>query len=183
MYSTFRSLSQKMTKSSRRNDFSSFIDKLLQHYEGHQGSDIQVNSLALDNHFEKRRLYDLLNVLAACDICSKYDTHTYKWNTILNIHRTVEKIAADFETKALSGTIEDIFRLPDSPSIGVITHKFIGTFLFFNMKIISIRDVAMLMAIDQCHFKPILRRLYLVAYILERIGLFKHSQKKGTYQI
>ena len=170
-------------RSKRRNDFSEFIDQLIQKYEDAPDPNIQINSLSMENNVEKRRLYDLLNVLVACSVCSKTDSHTYRWNSIRKTSESVKKISLELEAKSINETIEEIFELPDSPSIGLITNRFIGAFLFFNLSTINIRDVAALMASDEAHYKPILRRLYLVAYLLERIGLFKHSQKIGEYVI
>ncbi|OHT03975.1 hypothetical protein TRFO_28633 [Tritrichomonas foetus] len=171
------------SRSKRRNDFSDFIDQLIHKYEDAPDPNIQINALSMENNVEKRRLYDLLNVLVACSVCTKTDSHTYKWNSIHNTKEAIKKISLELEARSLKETIEETFELPDSPSIGLITNRFIGVFLFFNLSTLNIRDVASLMACDESHYKPILRRLYLVAYLLERIGLFKHSQKIGEYQI
>lgn len=174
----------KILPAKRNMDFSEFIDHLIRKYENKPGSMIQINSLSSESSIEKRRLYDLLNVLVACDICDKTDSHNYIWKSINNKINAVEQISYDLENKAIHHyTVEDIFILPDSPSIGLITTRFIGVFLYLNINSLNIRDAALAMATDETHFKPILRRLYLVAYLLERIGLFKHSQKIGEYQL
>lgn len=160
-----------------RNYFSEVIDKLLGKYEQKPGASLHVNIISRDNSIEKRRLYDLLNVLVACDVCSKSDSHTYKWKSLQNAILSIKKLSYDIELNASVAGInnfESLLLLPDAPSIGVITNKFIGLFLFLNRDILNITDVALLMSLDKAHYKPILRRLYLVAYFLERIGLFDH---------
>lgn len=169
--------------SKRSKDFSEFIDQLIRKYENNPSSTIQINSLSMENTIEKRRLYDLLNVLVACDICTKADSHNYMWNSIKNGKTAVSRISYELESRAIRESVEDIFVLPDSPSIGLITTRFIGVFLYLNIKSLNIRDAALAMSSDESHFKPILRRLYLVAYLLERIGLFQHSQKIGEYEL
>lgn len=166
----------------RRKDFSEFIDTLIQQYDGKQ-SVIQVNSISNETGVEKRRLYDLMNVLVACDVCTKTDTHSYKWNGISNFPFAIKRIAKEVEAKAISTEIEHVFLLPESPTIGVMATTFIGTFTYLGLKCMNIRDAALLMSPDEERSKPILRRLYLVAYLLEHIGLLKHAQKIGEYEI
>ena len=175
------------TYKKHRNYFSEFIDKLLAKYEQKPGASLHVNIISRDNSVEKRRLYDLLNVLVACDVCSKSDNHTYKWKSLQNAILSIKKLSYDIELNASVAGInnfESLLLLPDTPSIGLITNKFIGLFLFLNRTILNITDVALLMSLDKVHYKPILRRLYLVGYFLERIGILDHVYcGTGEYHI
>jgi hypothetical protein len=56
-------------------------------------------------------------------------------------------------------------------------------FLHLGLRELNIRDAALIMAPDEDRAKPVRRRLYLVAYLLEHIGLLKHSQKIGEYKL
>ena len=167
----------------RRGDFSQFVDRLIQKNEKRPDQTIQINRLSFEHGIEKRRLYDLMNVLVACNICIKTDVHNYRWTSLGNARDTVQRISLELEFKSLETPVSDLFILPNSPPIGLMTTMFIGAFLFFNLASMNIRDISMLMASDAAHYKPILRRLYLVAFLLERLGLFKHNQKMGDYEI
>ena len=167
----------------RRSDFSDFVDRLIARNEKRPNQAIQINRLAFENGIEKRRLYDLMNVLVACNICTKIDTHNYRWLSLGNARIAVQRVSLELESRALDTPIIDLFVLPSSPSIGLMTTMFIGAFLFFNLASMNIRDASILMASDAAHYKPILRRLYLVAFLLERVGLFRHKQKMGDYEI
>ncbi|OHT02050.1 hypothetical protein TRFO_30918 [Tritrichomonas foetus] len=174
---------KKSNNSKRRNDFSEFIDGLIKKYEDRPNSVIQINSLSNENTIEKRRLYDLLNVLAACDICTKTDQHNYIWNSIKNSKKAISRISYELECRSINETTDEIFILHDSPSIGLVTTRFIGIFLYLNIDTSNIRDAALFMSSDEPHYKTILRRLYLVAFLLERIGLFTRTQKNGEYKL
>ena len=167
----------------KKMDFSEFIDKLIKKYNGKENSIIHINSLSLENTIEKRRLYDLLNVMVALGICVKSGSHNYIWKSMDNIKDAFSTISYDIESRSIYESANEIFALPDSPSIGLITTKFLGIFLYLNIKTLNIRDAALFLASDNDHFKPVLRRLYLVAYLLERVRVFKRSSKIGEYQL
>lgn len=167
----------------RKTDFSQFVDRLIQKHEKRPNASLQINRLSFEHGIEKRRLYDLMNVLVACDVCVKTDCHSYRWASLKNAKSAVQRIAKEIESKAIDTPIASVFVLPDSPSIGLMTTMFIGTFTYFNVPALNIRDVSLLMSSDEAHHKPILRRLYLVAFLLERVGLFRHEQKMGDYEI
>ncbi|OHT09721.1 hypothetical protein TRFO_21226 [Tritrichomonas foetus] len=174
---------QPKSKIKRRNDFSEFIDTLIQRFEASPSIPLQINSLSNESGVEKRRLYDLMNVLVACGVCTRRDTHTFAWNGISASKDTLQQISKDFEERSIRDRPEQIFLLPDSPAIGLISTTFIATFLYMGVKTLGIRDASLIMANDEEHSKPILRRLYLVAFLLERIGILTHSQKIGEYSL
>lgn len=167
----------------RRHDFAQFVDQLIEDHEANPDETIQINLIATEQGVEKRRLYDLMNVLVTCDVCVKTDTHIYRWLSLDNTRKAVQRISREIELRAMTQSISELLTLPDSPSIGLMTSMFIGTFLFFNMPTMNIREVALLLSSVTNQQKPILRRLYLVAFLLERIGLLKHKQKMSDYEI
>ena len=169
--------------SRRKGDFSEFIDTLLQRSEESPEKFLQINAIATETKVEKRRLYDLMNVLVACGVCVKTDTHTYRWQGLRSFPNALKQIMKDTESKALQQGIDTLFLLPDSPSIGTISSCFISILLYLRLSRFNIRDAAIIMSPDEEKSKPVLRRLYLVAYLLEHIGLLRHTQKNGEYQI
>ena len=178
-------MNQQQTKTkAKKHDFSTFIDNLIQRFEASPGTPLQINSLSHQSGVEKRRLYDLMNVLVACGVCTRRDTHTFTWNGISSFHIAMQSISKDIEEKALIQKHPNkLFLLPDSPSIGLIAVTFIAIYLYLGVHTYNIRDAAFLMSNGEESSKPILRRLYLVTFLLERIGILKHSQKIGEYSI
>jgi hypothetical protein len=165
-----------------KHTFSEVIDWIVRTFESHPHSTLQLNSLVTETGIEKRRLYDLVNVLIACGICTKTDTHSYLWLGLSAFRSTARRIAREIENRSMQYDLEKLFVLRDSPAIGVLTSSFIGVFLHFGPAEINIRDAAVLMSADEASAKPIRRRLYLVAFLLERLGLVKHSDAIGGYE-
>lgn len=169
--------------SRRKSGFSEFIDKLLRCLEDSSRHYIQINSIATETGVEKRRLYDLMNVLVACGVCIKTDTHTYCWEGLARARAALAQNLREIELRSLSEPIDKLFLLPDSPPIGTLATYFVGVFLFTGARRLNIRDAALLMSPDEDHSKPVLRRLYLVAYLLEHIGILRHAQCIGEYEL
>lgn len=169
--------------SKRKSDFSVFITTLMQRYEESPQQYLQINTLSTETGVEKRRLYDLMNVLVACGICSKTNTHTYRWEGRASFHSAFVQIMKETEIRSIRYPLDTLFLLPESPPIGTVTSYFLGIFGFLGMNTIGIRDAAVLMAPDDEKSKQVLRRLYLVAYLLEHTVLTKHSQNMGEYTI
>jgi hypothetical protein len=165
-----------------KHKFSEVIDWIVRTFEGHPQSSLQINALSSEAGIEKRRLYDLVNVLIACGICTKIDTHLYRWHGLSAFRAAAKQIGREIETRAMRHGMKSLFLLPESPTIGVLTSGFIGMFLHFGPAQINIRDAAILMSSDEVGVKPICRRLYLVAFLLEQLGLVRHSGSIGGYE-
>lgn len=172
-----------MRKTRRKDGFSDFITRFLKHYEGKNDQVIQINQLSNESGVEKRRLYDLMNVLVACGVCVKSSAHSYQWKGLGSLFGLLEKISVDIEVRALNEDLDQLFVIRDSPAIGTLVVNFLGIFIYFGISSLNIRDIALIMTTDEEKSKPILRRLYLVAFLLERIGILKHAQKVGECMI
>ena len=171
------------SSSRRKGDFSEFIDRLLQRFEESTQQYIQINSISTETGVEKRRLYDLMNVLVACGVCTKTDTHTYRWDGMASFQGALKAILRDVELRGIAQPIDNLFLLPESPTIGTLATFFISVFLYIGAKKLNIRDAALIMSPDEERSKPVLRRLYLVAYLLEHIGVLQHAQRIGEYEL
>lgn len=167
----------------RKSEFSGFIESLVRRFEGVPQHYLQINTIASETGVEKRRLYDLMNVLVACGICTKTNAHTYKWEGLAAFQPAIAQILKETEIRSIKHHLDTLFLVPDSPTIGMLTSYFLGIFVFLGLNTIGIRDASLIMAQDDERSKAVLRRLYLVAYLLEHTGLLKHTQKIGEYTI
>ncbi|OHS96362.1 hypothetical protein TRFO_10023 [Tritrichomonas foetus] len=128
---------------------------------------MQVNeSIACSGQFMGNEKHD-----QKCDM-KKYPSH-------LGINGEIHE---NCDMKYAEKIVDALFRLNEGPSIRSITSKFLMYFFFTGNRIVNLRDCATLMGSDEKREKPILRRLYLVAFHLERIGLIKHSQCNAEYE-
>lgn len=171
------------SSSKNRSDFAQFIDKLILKLEDNPSHIIKINDLAHKSGIEKRRIYDLMNVLVACGISTKVESCYYRWEGLNCSAIALQNLSEEYTSKAKNIQVDNLFILPDSPGIGVLASTFIAVYIFFGLKTLNIRDASLLMAHTEAKSKPILRRLYLVAFLLEHIGLIKHSDKIGEYEV
>jgi hypothetical protein len=166
-----------------RRDFSSQIDNLLRQFQENPQRRIQINVIAAEAGIEKRRLYDLMNVLVACGVCLKTDTHTYCWNGISSFLVTARNITAHTEQLAQITPLDRLFVLPDAPPIGLMATSFLSMYFYFGIGSINISHASVLMSQDEPHAQSVRRRLYLVAFLLQHIGILRHGQTFGVYLI
>ena len=167
----------------KKSNFSDFVKNFLRSHENEVGTIIQINQLSLESGIEKRRLYDFMNVLVACSICTKYNNHSYQWVGMSSLNELLPSISHEIEVRAIREDATFIFALPKSPTVGNLINSFLGVFLYFGIPSFHIKDIALLFSDNDEKLKPILRRLYLVSFLLERIGIMKHSNKVGQCQI
>ncbi|OHS96761.1 hypothetical protein TRFO_37013 [Tritrichomonas foetus] len=93
------------------------------------------------------------------------------------------RIAKEVECEALEGNYDIILKLPDPASLVLIAKRFISIFLFLGESSLQIHDMATVMAPSTVSPKKILRRLYLVAHILEHLNTIKRTPIIGKYEL
>lgn len=168
-----------MRRGRKKDEYSTFISLLLKHYEGSDDAIIQVNKLSSETGVEKRRLYDLLNVLTACGVCEKSSAHAYCWRGLSVLPSFLSQVSRDIEARALYMDIDQLFFIPDSPAIGALTVNFIAIFVYYGIPMIPLREISMIMTANEERARMVMRRLYSVVYVLERIGVLKHALTVG----
>ena len=168
-------------KKSATSNFNKFVDNMCEYLSALPT--INIVCIADQYLIEKRRLYDLLNFLVSLDICKRTSSHSYVWQGMSSLQTVIYNICFTTETEIAQNGVGPFFDVGASPTIGTLTHKLLAAFLFFGQKELSIKKLAILFVHDHGNIKPLLRRLYLVAFFLEKIGLVKHSELIGFYEL
>ena len=168
-------------KESATSNFNKFVDHMFEYLSAL--TTINIVCIADQYYIEKRRLYDLFNFLVSLDICRRTSSHNYIWQGISGLNTVIYNICLTTETEIAHNGAKTFFDVGASPTIGTLTHKLLGAFLFFGQNELSIKKLANLFVHDHGNIKPLLRRLYLVTFFLEKIGLMKHSELIGFYQL
>lgn len=176
-------LSYKRNKSKSKAYFKEQIEKLIFSFSNKSEEFIQINQLSEDTGLEKRRLYDFMNVLAACGMCSKSDTHSYKWMGINSTKKVLIQIFSQYFLQKQQQSLKNLFVLKGSPTIGLVTTSFLATYLIFVKQVMTIRNISIILSPDLQSSRAILRRLYLVSYLLECAGLLIRTSNPGEYQL
>lgn len=154
---------------------------MIQFYNDGKEHVIQLNEMSYFSGIEKRRLYDYMNSLSALNVSQKIATHKYLWKGMSQIKPQLIQLGMEIELKSFDSADYNIFQLPESPNIKVLTSHLMQYCLYYGCDTFMLREVAMLFSNSPENTKSMIRRLYLVAFFLERLGIIKHLCKTGEY--
>lgn len=177
-------LNSNLSRKKQKVDFSQFISAIISRKETEEDKTIEFNLISEEVGIEKRRLYDLMNVLCSCGVCVKTDSHIYHWKGLNKIELTLVDLVKKKENQGiLYKNFQHLFALPESPSIGLLTTTLLSIYLYIGTQTLILHDVSKFLTNDTKKEKQITRRLYLVTYLLEQIKVLKHGSRNGEYEI
>lgn len=175
-------LQQKLEMRERGGKHASF-QRLIQDLQ-HERSHISIDQLVRRKNYDKRRLYDLFNVLTTVGICAKLEPKHFAWLGDDSVHDTCRAMAVDLELKCVVDKDDiSVLRVDDNSHLSVIVTKFIQSFFYFGKDIVDVQDISLCMARSPGRSKLILRRLYLISQILEEVGVMQHTLARGKYKL
>ena len=177
-------LGSNINKKKQKVEFSHFISTIIARKESDTDKTIEFNLISEEVGIEKRRLYDLMNVLCSCGICVKTDAHVYQWKGLNQLEITLLNLIKMKESQGiLYKNFQHLFPLPESPSIGLLTTTLLSLYLYLGSQTLILHEVSKFLTNDSKKEKQITRRLYLVTYLLEQIKVLKHGARNGEYEI
>ena len=162
-------------------NFADIVRNVINRCIATNGEPIRVNVVSELENCEKRRLYDLFNVLCSVGLCYKTLDKTYIWRGKENMLQTITSEYEKCEIMAQNQNIWCIFQMPDSPPIGKLAITMLVIYLFFGEKEMSLKQICLIMAQKRSKMSRLLRRLYLAAFFLEQLNLISHSYQIGSY--
>ncbi|EAY02642.1 hypothetical protein TVAG_252930 [Trichomonas vaginalis G3] len=167
----------------KESNFANTVKNVINLCHSKPGEYIKVSTMAEIENCEKRRFYDLFNVLCAIGLCTKSMNKVYCWageeNMLFVIRQEYERV----EKLAINQDFWSIFKMPESPPIGQLALTTITLFLFFGSTELALKQICLVMTQKRSKMSQLLRRLYLSAFFLEQIGLIMHSYQIGTYNL
>lgn len=166
----------------KRNSFSSIMNDIVEMAMNNSNL-VKMSFLTNDRGYEKRRVYDLLNVLCAIGICGKVSSNGYRWNGFGHLHEVVKSLGRELELLAMRSDGLELIRLPESAHIGIVVKHFIWTFLYFGNSSVNIHRATNIMTSNSNARKKVLRRLYLVTHVLEHVNVVRHAAEIGEYEL
>ncbi|KAK8887272.1 E2F/DP winged-helix DNA-binding domain [Tritrichomonas musculus] len=173
-----------LNKKKQKVDFSQFIETIIARKESDTDKTIEFNMISEEVGIEKRRLYDLMNVFCSCGVCVKTDAHFYQWKGLNQVEITLLNLIKARESQGIIyKNFQQLFPLPESPSIGLLTTTLLSLFLYLGTQTLILHEVSKFLTSDVKKEKQITRRLYLVTYLLEQMKVLKHGNKNGEYEI
>ena len=163
-----------------REQFGTFIQRVIRQFELSQNSPIRFADIA---DCDKRRQSDLYNILDALEVFGHVSDKLIVWRGFGATTAAFVRYGVQNELRAHTESIIEIFRVGQSPSLSTLVIKFISLFIFLGVDSLNIREVVNLMADSPEHAKKVLRRLYLVVFVLEQSGVIEHGYAYSHYTL
>lgn len=161
-----------------REQFGTFIQRVIRQLEISQNSPVRFADIA---DCDKRRQSDLFNILDALEVFGHISDKLIVWRGFGATTAAFVRYGVQNELRAHTESIVEIFQVGQSPSLSTLVIKFISLFIFLGIDSLNIREVVNLFADNPEHAKKVLRRLYLVVFVLEQSGVIEHGYAYSNY--
>jgi len=130
---------------------------------------------------DKRRQSDLFHILDALDAFAHIEGRHLAWRGFGATPAAFTRVGIQNEIYAQFQPITEIFHVGPSPKLPNLVTKFISLYIFLGVSSLNIREVVNLMAETEGQAKKILRRLYLVVFVLEKLQIVQHGFGHSQY--
>ena len=155
--------------------FKMSIHNLITFADMHSYSTFPMTFLCNQFGFQKRRLYDVINVFESVGMCRKTSVDTLLWIGRNAVASHIEKLKTKFQTINIGSLVSN----EKCISISHLTSCLIVSFIINNTQIIDIKTVASLLSQSNNRYKTTLCKLYQIAHILEASNIISKTDKTG----
>lgn len=130
----------------------------------------------------RRRIYDIVNVLEAIGYCKRYGSVNIEWKGRSSVIDTIREIQK--QNSVIQPDVPLNTMLPhDYVGLGQLTTAIIIIFHALQTRTLNIKDLAFYLSRKSSSYKTILCKIYQVFHILESIGFVEREGKKGNISL
>ena len=129
--------------------------------------------------FQRRRFYDVINVLEAVGCCQKANVDAFLWLGLSNVKNTLKKIGTLRGIFSYEQQMEQIFECIPIVTISKLTQDFVLSFIALNKRVLDIKQISTFLSRNNGRFKTVLCKLYQISHILEIVGIIGKTAIPG----
>lgn len=142
-----------------------------------------ITSLCERFGFQRRRFYDVANVLEAAGVCLKKSVDTLTWVGLKNVPYRLHQLWENAKQAGNINKMSSLFNESNSISISKLTESFLTCFFFSKNLTLDIKKIGILLSQESGRYKTTLCKLYQISHILESAGIIIKSANPGELYI
>ena len=171
------------TLKSQNETFKNSIKEFVCDAEGSQCKTYILSTIAEKYKIQKRRLYDLVNVLEAAGALTKVSVDTIIWEGLNNVSVKLSNLFLMSQSYGPQYNFNMLFRDKNSISISHLTENFLLSFFFLRSEKVNIKRICSFLSRENGRYKTTLCKLYQIAHILEAAGVLSKTSIPGEIYI
>lgn len=168
------SLASLQLKKEPGEEFRESIQKMISHCEDNIKNEQSITKAIEQFHINRRRIYDVINVLEAVGCCQKTDLDKFLWKGTNNVIPTVTSLAKSHNII----TTEPLYVLfPANQIVGLqnLTISFTLLFIAIGQNRLDIRTAGSFLSRQSDRSRTTLTKLYQIADILSTINMIERT--------
>lgn len=160
-------------------NFRTSIISLVETLEHEAKQNYTITQLCTRFAFQRRRFYDVVNVLEAAGCCQKTNVDCFVWLGMDNVKTHLQNLSNEVNQQNADANIDDIFQTSDSVTISNLSTQFLLSFIAFNRPALDIKKISAFLSRNNNRLKTTLCKLYQISHILEVVGIISKSMMPG----
>lgn len=142
-----------------------------------------ITQLCSEFGFQRRRLYDVINVLEAIGCCKKTSVDTLIWLHLSNVPISLARSSSEYMLDSDDCDITSLIPNNTSISMGDLALAFMLCFIAMQQRCMSLKEVANFLSRKNGRSKTTLCKLYQVSHILEAVGVITRDRNTKGFII
>lgn len=138
-----------------------------------------LGNLVDDFYIQRRRIYDVMNVMEAIGCSQKMCADVYVWQGCSNVITVLKEAQIKNQINSKEKSVMECIPIESCISMGHLSVSLLLCFMALNTQNLNIKQVALFLARENKRYKTMLCKLYQISHILEAIGIFTKSDKMG----